>query len=48
MIEIQQKDNVKARIIDKEQNNNYVPFDTDEQIRSQYAIYEYYKNKLKH
>lgn len=47
LLEIQEKDNVKARIIDKEQNNNYVPLESDEQIRSQYTLYEYYKNKLK-
>jgi polyphosphate kinase len=47
MMEIQQKDNVKARIIDKEQNNDYVPCEkNDPQVRSQYALYEYYKNKL--
>ncbi len=47
MIEIQQKDNVKARVIDKEQNNDYVPCEKDnQQVRSQYALYEYYKNKL--
>ena len=48
MIEIQQKDNVKARIIDIEQNNDYVACENgQEQVRSQYALYEYYKNKLK-
>lgn len=47
MINIQQKDNVKARVIDKEQNNDYVPCEKNEmQVRSQYALYEYYKNKL--
>jgi len=38
-------DNVKAREICSNQLNNYVP-KTMEQIRSQFATYEYYKNQL--
>ncbi len=48
MIKIQQMDNVKARVIDIEQNNDYVACENgQEKVRSQYALYEYYKNKLK-
>lgn len=47
MMAIQQKDNTKLRIIDEEQDNEYVPANPVEPIRSQYALYEYYKNKLK-
>ncbi|MCK7590367.1 polyphosphate kinase 1 [Subsaxibacter sp. CAU 1640] len=43
VIDIQLKDNVKARIIDAEQTNAYVKNDEPE-IRSQYATYDYFKN----
>ncbi len=46
VIDIQLSDNVKARIIDAKQKNEYVKTDKKE-IRSQYATYEYFKN-LKH
>lgn len=39
-------DNVKARVIDEEQSNSYVENDKPK-IRSQYATYEYYKQKNK-
>jgi polyphosphate kinase len=47
LLEIQQKDNVKARIIDIEQDNNYIESKDKTGLRSQYALYEYYRNKLK-
>lgn len=37
-------DNVKARIIDNQQENKYVK-STDKEYRSQYKMYEYYKEK---
>jgi len=46
MLHIQLKDNVKARIIDSAQINNYVSPNEHERIRSQYELYNYYKNKL--
>jgi polyphosphate kinase len=46
MIDIQQKDNVKARVIDVEQDNNYVKTGNKKKLRSQFTLYEYYKNKL--
>jgi polyphosphate kinase len=45
LIDIQWKDNTKARIIDIEQDNNYVEPNKKEKIRSQFTLYEYYKNK---
>jgi len=48
MIKIQQSDTVKARIIDGNQDNNYVEKSKDSPIRSQYKLYEYYKIKLNH
>lgn len=42
IIDLQLKDNVKARIIDKDDKNVYKT-DSDEKIRSQYATYEYLK-----
>lgn len=38
-------DNVKARILDQSQSNNYKQNDK-EKIRTQYATYNYYKSKL--
>ena len=38
-------DNVKARIINSEQNNKYKRNDA-ELVRAQFALYDYYKNKL--
>lgn len=42
LIEIQLSDNVKARIIDADQTNQYVDNDKDP-IRAQYATYDYFK-----
>lgn len=43
LIDIELDDNVKARIIDAKQKNEYVKNDEPE-VRSQYATYEYFKN----
>lgn len=43
--DISWNDNLKARIINASQNNNY-KVDEKEQVRSQFAIYDYYQNKL--
>ncbi len=45
MIEIQMKDNIKARIINTVQDNVYVSPDGADRIRSQFELYHYYKNK---
>ncbi|TDU43858.1 polyphosphate kinase [Gelidibacter sediminis] len=44
VIDIQLADTVKARIIDPEQKNEYVKLGKKPEIRSQYEIYEYFKN----
>ena len=44
LIDIQLKDNTKARIIDAEQKNEYVS-NSKKKVRAQYATYEYFKNK---
>ncbi len=46
MIDIQLKDNVKARLINEEQDNPYVSSNNDEELRSQFALHEYYKRIL--
>ncbi|MBT8246015.1 MAG: polyphosphate kinase 1 [Winogradskyella sp.] len=40
------RDNVKARIINQNQDNSYKISTTDKKIRAQFEIYDYYKNKL--
>jgi polyphosphate kinase len=47
MIELQLKDNVKARIINAVQDNEYVSSNGAKRIRSQVEIYTYYQNHLK-
>lgn len=47
IIDIQLKDNVKARLIDSDYDNKYVRNNAP-QIRSQYAIYAYLKQKYEH
>lgn len=49
MIEIQWNDNVKARYLDATMKNEFKqPKDeTEKVVRSQFALYEYYKNQLK-
>lgn len=43
IVDIQLKDNVKARIIDKNQRNLFVKKNGNESVRAQYAIYDYFK-----
>lgn len=46
ILHIQLRDNVKARIQDKDETNTYVQKeDNEETVRSQYAIYDYLKEK---
>lgn len=45
LLQIQLKDNVKARILDNEMKNHYVKGSKKEKIRSQIEIYHYLKNK---
>ncbi len=47
ILEIQFKDTVKARIIDKDMSNSYVPRGNRRKIRSQIAIYDYLKQSEK-
>ncbi|MDX1471917.1 MAG: polyphosphate kinase 1, partial [Flavobacteriaceae bacterium] len=44
LLEIQLADNVKARIIDKDQKNEYVKNDLPK-VRSQYATYQYFESQ---
>ena len=47
ILTLQLKDNQKARVLDLENSNKKVtPKDHEEPLRSQYAIYDYLKNKL--
>jgi polyphosphate kinase len=46
ILEIQLAENVKGRILDNEQSNQYVPRENDQKpVRSQVAIYNYLRNK---
>jgi polyphosphate kinase len=46
ILDIQLKENVKARLIDNDQRNGYKTVEhKSEKIRSQVEIYEYLKNK---
>jgi polyphosphate kinase len=47
MINIQLKDNIKTRIINEKQDNPYLKSNSQRKLRSQIALYNYYKNKLK-
>ncbi len=44
LLAIQFSDTVKARIIDKELSNRYVPRGNRRKVRAQVAIYEYLKD----
>lgn len=46
ILDIQRKDNAKARIVDEEQVNEYVLRNGNKKVRSQYAIYDYFKSKV--
>lgn len=45
LLEIQLRDNVKARILDKNMRNEYVQCNSAEKIRSQIEIYKFLKNQ---
>ena len=45
IIHIQLRDNVKARILDNELSNNYVPFAGKRKVRSQIETYQYLYHK---
>jgi len=45
MLEIQFRDNVKARIVSETQTNMYVSSNSPEKVRSQIAVYDYYKKR---
>ena len=47
LIDLQLKDNVKARIINAVQDNEYVSSNGSRKIRSQVEIYEYYQDLLR-
>jgi polyphosphate kinase len=47
LINIQLNDNVKARIINEEQDNMYLTSKSKRKLRSQIELYKYYLNKLK-
>jgi len=47
LINIQLKDNVKARIINEEQDNTYLKSNSRKKRRSQVELYKYYSKKLK-
>lgn len=47
IFQIQLNDNQKARIIDREDSNAYVKKEKTAPLRSQYAIYDYLKAKIK-
>ncbi len=46
MIDIQLQDNVKSRIINEEQDNQYISTKSEEEVRSQFVLHDYYRNKL--
>ena len=45
LVDIQISDNVKSRVIDAKQKNEYVE-NSEEKVRAQYATYDYFKNRL--
>lgn len=46
MLEIQLGDNVKSRIIDESQDNEYVKAKNGSLVRSQFSLYDFYKNSF--
>ena len=44
VVEIQETDNVKSRIVDEMQSNQYVNSNPDNPVRSQYKLYEFIKH----
>jgi polyphosphate kinase len=47
MVDLQLRDNVKARIINVSQDNPYVKPGDNEKIRSQFELYKYYLDQIK-
>ena len=47
LINLQLKDNTKARLIEEEQKNNYVNNRSTKKVQAQLATYHYLKNKNK-
>ena len=47
LINIQLNDNVKARVINEEQDNVYLKSKSKRKLRSQIELYKYYQNKLR-
>ena len=45
ILQLQLNDNVKARLINSTPPNQYRRTDNKKQIRSQFAVYDYLKNK---
>jgi len=48
ILQIQLKDNCKARIISKDSSNVYRETGSKKKVRSQFEIYQYFKNKLEY
>jgi len=46
MIQIQIRDNCKARLLGADNFNEYIKPDGEERVRSQFEIYDYLKAKL--
>jgi polyphosphate kinase len=46
LIDLQLRDNVKSRIINEEQDNQYVSSDNKPQLRSQFELHEFYRKRL--
>jgi polyphosphate kinase len=46
-IQIQLRDNTKARIINAEQDNAYISSGKKDKFRAQFALHEYYRDKIK-
>jgi len=46
LIEVQLRDNIKSRIINEEQDNQYVSRNGNPPVRAQFELYEYFRNKV--
>ena len=46
MMKIQLADNVKARLLTTSQINEYKPYFSGKKVRAQFALYDYFKQKL--
>ena len=45
ILQLQLDDNVKARLLDRDDQNSYVQTESQDPLRSQYAIYDYLQSK---